>query len=209
MLHTEVLTEESRKLFSKLSIFKQDFYLAGGTALALQLGHRVSVDLDLFSPNPIKKTLLARVEEIYKEALVEVFANDSRELTILTQGVKHTFLHYPFPVIFPFEKDDTINLLSVKEILATKAYSVGRRGVFKDYVDLYVGISSGVSSLQEIITLAQEKYGSTIFNDRLFLEQTVYLDDIVEDAIIMLNRPVPTKQDLMNFFSVEIKKITL
>lgn len=208
MLHTDVLTDESKKLFPKLSIFKKDFYLAGGTALALQISHRISVDLDLFSPQPIKKTLLPRVEEAYKEEAMEVFVNDNHELTMLIQGVKHTFLHYPFPVILPFTEDKIINLLSSKEILATKAYTIGRRGVFKDYIDLFSGLASGISSLQEIIDLAKEKYKDA-FNDRLFLEQLVYLDDITEDAIIMFDRPVPNKQDLIDFFSKEIKKIRL
>lgn len=208
MLHTDVLTDESRKLFPKLSVFKGDFYLAGGTALALQIGHRVSVDLDLFSQHPIKKTLLARVEEIYKETQMEILINNSRELTLLIQEVKHTFLHYPFPTILPFTEDKTINLLSSKEILATKAYTIGRRGVFKDYIDLFSGLVSGASSLQEIVNLAREKYRDA-FNDRLFLEQLVYLDDITEDAIIMLGRPAPTKQDIIDFFSKEIEKIQL
>ena len=208
MLHTEALTEEAKKLFPKLSGFKEGFYLAGGTALALQIGHRVSVDFDLFSPDPIKKTLLAQVETAYEGMSLEPLVNNSRELTLLIQGVKHTFLHYPFPVVLPFEKNDTIPFLSAKEILATKAYTIGRRGAFKDYIDLYAGISNKISSLQEIIDLAREKYAD-VFNDRLFLEQTVYLTDITEDAITMLGRPAPTKQDLADFFSGEIAKITL
>ena len=208
MLHLEALTEEAKKLFPRLSAFRENFYLAGGTALALQTGHRVSVDFDLFSPDPIKKTLLAHVESAYEGMSMEVLVNNSRELTLLIQGVKHTFLHYPFPVILPFEKNDVLPFLSAREILATKAYTIGRRGAFKDYVDLYVGIRSGIRSLQEVITLAQEKYNDA-FNDRLFLEQTVYLDDVTEDAVIMLGRPVPTKQNLTDFFSGEIRKISL
>lgn len=208
MLHTEALTEEANKLFPKLSAFRENFYLAGGTALALQMGHRISVDFDIFSSNQIKKTLLAQVEAIYEGMPMEILVNNSRELTLLIQGVKHTFLHYPFPVILPFTENNSLPFLSAKEILATKAYTIGRRGAFKDYVDLSVGISSKISSLQEIINLAREKYDES-FNDRLFLEQTVYLDDVTEDAVIMLNRPVPTKQDLVNFFSEEIEHIIL
>jgi len=206
MLHTETLTEEAKKLFPKLSVFKEEFYLAGGTALALQMGHRVSIDFDLFSPEPIKKTLLAQVETAYEGIPMELLVNNSRELTLLIQGVKHTFLHYPFPIMLPFAEDNPLPFLSAKEILATKAYTIGRRGAFKDYIDLFVGISSNISSLQEIITLAREKYGDA-FNDRLFLEQTVYLDDVTEDAVIMLNLSVPTKQDMVHFFSEEITHI--
>lgn len=208
MFHPESLTKEAKMLFPKLAGFKEVFYLAGGTALALQIGHRVSVDFDLFSPHLIKKTLLAKVETVYEGLPMEVLVNNSRELTLLIQGVKLTFLQYPFPVIRPFEENDTISLLSSNEILATKAYTIGRRGSFKDYVDLYVGINRGISSLREVIDLARKKYGEA-FNDRLFLEQTVYLDDVAEDSIIMLDRSVPTKQNLIDFFSREIVKMTI
>ena len=198
MFHTEVLTPESKTVFPKLAAFKGDFYLAGGTALALQMGHRVSVDFDLFSPNPIKKTLLKKVEELY-DAPLELLVNNSRELTLLAGRVKHTFLPYPFPLVLPLEKADPLDLLSAREILATKAYTIGRRGSFKDYVDLYVGLSERVASLPETIALAREKYGEA-FNDRLFLEQLLYLDDVAEEAVVMLLRPIPQKDEIAGSF---------
>src|SRR5487761_2412075 len=100
-LHLEALTDSGKTLFPKLAAFKDDFYLAGGTALALQLGHRVSVDFDLFSSEPIKKTMLARVEdELAKESVTPMVATN-RELTVMVKGVKCTFLHYPFAVLLP------------------------------------------------------------------------------------------------------------
>lgn len=207
MFTSEVLTEEAQKLFPLLSHFKDSFYLAGGTALALQLGHRVSIDFDLFSSDPIKKTLLKKVEETYRET-PELIVNSSNELTVIARGVKHTFLHYPFPPLLPLVSSETIELLSSKELLATKAYTIGRRGTLKDYVDLYVGMSEGVGMLTELIELAGEKYGNA-FNDRLFLEQLLYLDDVEEVPLTMLNRALPTKESLRNFFSQEIAKIKL
>ena len=65
-LHTEVLTEECKKQFKKLKNFRENFYLAGGTSMALQIGHRISIDLDFFCANKIKRTLLEKVEEIFK-----------------------------------------------------------------------------------------------------------------------------------------------
>ena len=207
MFHTEVLTPESKTVFPKLAAFKGDFYLAGGTALALQMGHRVSVDFDLFSPNPIKKTLLKKVEELY-DAPLELLVNNSRELTLLAGRVKHTFLHYPFPLVLPLEKADPLDLLSAREILATKAYTIGRRGSFKDYIDLYVGLSERVASLPDIMALAREKYGEA-FNDRLFLEQLLYLDDVAEEAVVMLLRPIPRKDEIAGFFMKETAALRL
>jgi predicted nucleotidyltransferase component of viral defense system len=207
MPHFETLTPESRALFPKLNEFKSDFYLAGGTALALQIGHRISVDFDLFSPEPIKKTLLEKVEA-YADSPVETLVNNSRELTVLVHRVKHTFLHYPFPTLLPFEMGDPLELLSAKEILVSKAYTIGRRGALKDYIDLFVGIGEGTISLPEVVRLAREKY-KEVFNDRLFLEQLLYLDDVAPDAVSMLGRNTPTKKELIAFFSEAIRAIPL
>jgi hypothetical protein len=203
-MHTEVLTRSARNLFSSLSAFKDSFYLAGGTGLALQFGHRVSVDFDLFSDESIKKTLLKTVEEKYKDSSLAILISTKNELSILIEGVKFTFLHYPFPVLLPLERSGPIPILSAEEILVAKAYTIGRRGEFKDYVDLYVGIKRGYSSISEIITLAQRKYGEA-FNDRLFLEQLVYLDDVNEVEITMASDIVPTKAELIEYFSSLIR----
>ena len=208
MLHFETLTDKSTVLFPKLASFKNDFYLAGGTALALQIGHRVSVDFDLFSPHPIKKMLLSKVEADLGDTTPEVLVNRPTELTLIVNGVKCTFLEYPFPTLLPLTESESINLLSPKEILATKAYTIGRRGSFKDYADLYVGIRSGVSSLKEICTLALEKYRE-VFNDRLFLEQLLYLDDVEELDLELKTEPPLTKAVLVEFFSQEIKKLEI
>jgi hypothetical protein len=208
MLHLEALTSESKELLPLLSVFKKDFYLAGGTALALQIGHRISIDFDLFSSNSIKRTLLGKVEAVYAPRPLEVVTNNSRELTFLVHGVKYTFLHYPFPPILPLTQNEPVDLLSPKEILATKAYTIGRRGSLKDYIDLYTGISERVSTLAGVIELARQKYGDT-FSDRLFLEQLLYLDDVSEVAINMIHREIPTKDKLVNFFQKQIEDITL
>jgi predicted nucleotidyltransferase component of viral defense system len=199
-MHQEVLKNQALRLLSSLSAFKDDFYLAGGTGLALQIGHRISVDFDLFSDAPIKKTLLARVEALYSNETREITISNRNELTIFIAGVKFSFLHYPFAPILPLDTSTPIPLLSVKEILAAKAYTIGRRGEFKDYVDLYIGLSRGHIALTELIKLAQQKYGDA-FNDRLFLEQLVYLDDLEPVEIILTAGKAPTKGELLDYFS--------
>lgn len=64
-MHTEALTEEGLKLFPALAAF-DDFYLAGGTALALQIGHRLSIDFDLFHVSQIDRALLAKVKKVFR-----------------------------------------------------------------------------------------------------------------------------------------------
>lgn len=207
-LHLESLTDSGKALFPKLVAFKDDFYLAGGTALALSLGHRISVDFDLFSPDPIKKTLLTKVEnELAGRPLTPMVATSS-ELTVMIGSVKCTFLHYPFQVLYPFYTDTPIRILSAKELLATKAYTIGRRGSLKDYVDLWAGIEAGVATLSEIIEIADKKYEDA-FNDRLFLEQLLYLNDAADEDLFMHGCAQPSKEELKVFFSELIKQLSV
>lgn len=204
-MHTEILTPAAAELFPRLSAFKAGFYLAGGTGLALQIGHRVSVDFDLFSGEAVKKTLVGNIEELFAKQAREIMVSSRSELTMMIGGVKFTFLHYPFPVILPLNTSGPIPILAVKEILATKAYTVGRRGEFKDYVDLYVGLSDGHASLGEVIAIARQKYGDA-FNDRLFLEQLVYFDDLEAVEIKMTSGHPPSKRELAEYFSELIRR---
>jgi hypothetical protein len=95
-MHREVLTKRAAELFSALSRFP-GFYLAGGTALALQIGHRVSVDFDLFSDKDIERSLLPSVQRVFSGAAsIAPLINNSDELTVLVDDVKITFLKYHF-----------------------------------------------------------------------------------------------------------------
>jgi predicted nucleotidyltransferase component of viral defense system len=203
----DVLTPQARELFPKLARFRADFYLAGGTALALQINHRVSIDFDLFSDEPIARQLLRLAEGVFAGSDREVMVNNTDELSMNIDGVKFTFLHYPFAPCLPLRDDDPIPALSVKEILATKAYTIGRRGEFKDYVDLYAGLKGGYATLREIIDLARKKYADA-FNDRLFLEQLVYLEDVPEAPIIFLEKPV-CRPEIEQYFSELISQFRL
>src|SRR5580658_5438911 len=186
-MHTAALTSEGLKLFPTLSAF-DDFYLAGGTALALQIGHRLSVDFDLFCHDPIDRTLLSTVKKVFAGFPVDPVINNPDELTAFVGTVKTTFLSYPFPVIEPLFAGG-VRMLSVKEIGATKAYTIGRRGTYKDYVDLYFIIAENHASLEEIIGIADRKFGNE-FNSRLFTEQLLFMDDVQDYTIDFLKVPV-------------------
>jgi Nucleotidyl transferase AbiEii toxin, Type IV TA system len=158
-MHREALTKEGRQLLPALRA-SDDFYLAGGTALALQIGHRISVDFDLFSPLAIRRSLFAKAKETFAPEALTPLVNDRGQLTILVRDVKVTFLTYPFPLIERLVRMNGLSMLSVKEIAATKAYTIGRRGTYKDYVDLYFIVAEGCATLEEIIAMAEQKFGA-------------------------------------------------
>jgi len=203
-MHHEALTEEGARLFPRLSAF-DSFYLAGGTALALEIGHRISVDFDLFSSDPIPRSLFTKAKTVFAGCTVEPIINNPDELTILVDAVKVTFLCYPFPRIEPLVLLGGLSLLSIREIAATKAYSIGRRGTYKDYIDLYVILKNGYTSLDAIIRMAEQKFG-TNFNSRLFAEQLLFMDDIEDYKIEFLGAPV-SQAEVLGFFADELQNL--
>jgi hypothetical protein len=202
-MHREVLTDRGAELFGFLGRF-DDFYLAGGTGLALQLGHRVSVDFDLFIEDAIKRSLLPKVQDVFGPSRsISPLVNNPEELTVLVDGVKVTFLSYPFPTFEALVRLDGVFVLSIREIAATKAYTIGRRGSFKDYVDLYFVLAGGHASLKEVIDLADRKFGDA-FNSRLFLEQIVSVDDLEDTEIKFLTQPLD-REEVRTFFEEQVK----
>lgn len=200
-----MLKSEQRKIFEKLKNFP-DFYLIGGTALALQLGHRISVDFDLASSKKIPNSFYQKVKKIFKEFKITLEIKSPEQLTFLINKSSLTFLYFPFPPIKKLKKFKGVKILSKEEIGADKAYVLGRRAKFRDYVDFYFLIKSGVT-LNKIIKLAEKKYKDE-FNSRLFLEQLIYLEDVEEEKIYFLKEKV-SKKELQNLFEKEIKKIKL
>ena len=206
-MHQEALTNKGQEIFSRLEGF-EGYYLAGGTALALQIGHRISVDFDLFYSENIPKDLLRKIKTIFKQSPVAVSVNNPDELSVFIDGTKISFIKYPFPVLLPFVNMNGINLLSIKELAATKSYTIGRRGSFKDYVDLFFILQEGHSSLEEILELAEKKYGQE-FNGRLFLEQLTYTQDVEDAEIILLKNKSINRNLVFNFLYQEVGKIKI
>ncbi len=110
-------------------------------------------------------------------------------------------------LLFPLIIAPGCRLLSVREIAATKAYTIGQRGALKDYVDLYYALHLRTTTLAQILTDTQQKYGNA-FTDRLFLEQLIYLNDVAEDPIHFLQEPV-SRNTIIAYFKDEIKKLKI
>ena len=203
-MRLEVLKLGQKKIFEKLKYFPE-FYLVGGTALALQIGHRASLDFDLFTKKEIPAGLLNKVRKIFKEFKIKTIINHSEQLSVKINKTKVDFVKYNFPLVLDLIKFRGIKILPVAEIAATKAHALNYRGTSKDYIDLYFILKDKHTTLEEIKKIAEKKCGEE-FNFRLFLEQLIYLKDIKEEKIQFLRKEV-TKNELQKFFEEEIKKI--
>jgi len=136
MLHKEILTEEQIRSLPLLKSFSKDFGLVGGTAVALHIGHRRSIDFDLFTDKEFKNSSIRKM--IQKNFKIDnVIVDKLDEFSIIIKGVKFTFFHYPYKLSFSKKFNDIIKLPDLLTLAAMKAYTLGRRAKWKDYVDLY------------------------------------------------------------------------
>jgi len=188
-IHQEVLTKKAGELFP---LFKklENFYLVGGTALALQIGHRISVDFDFFSDKELPTSLLLKIKRIFSDSKIEVIYKESRQqITLTLDGVKMTFFYYPYPFIDNFVKYQGVPISTIREIAAMKAFSIGKRLSYKDYIDWYFLLSGKYVNLQQVIKLADKKFNGD-FNARLFLGQLVSMADVPAQKIDFIHSEV-------------------
>ncbi|HNQ31211.1 MAG TPA: nucleotidyl transferase AbiEii/AbiGii toxin family protein [Candidatus Woesebacteria bacterium] len=172
-----VLTAERKHNLAKLTPFFVQFTLCGGTGLALQWGHRISNDFDLFTSFPLPRFFSQKVGKVLDIASIAVDTSD--ELTLFTKdNVKVTFLIYPFASIEHDVIMDTIRLGSVADLVANKCYTLGRRVEIRDYIDVYESLKH--QSLSISIKQAKKKYGN-LFDEKLFLGQLGYFDGLQYD----------------------------
>ena len=190
-MHAESLTKEAASLLPFFRRFK-GYYLVGGTALALHIGHRVSVDFDFFSPQELPRNLLQRVKHVFAGHSVVVTYAAYEQVSLVINGVKTTFFYYTYPVQEEFVLYKDIPLASVSEIAAMKAFAIGKRIAYKDYVDWYFLLKEGHVNIQQVTALARKKYGND-FNDRLFLGQLASLGDVPTQTINFLKGEVRRK----------------
>lgn len=98
-MHKEILSEEQIQLFPLLKAARRgSFYLVGGTAIALHIGHRKSIDFDLFLPSPFSSTRIHSIMGRGKKTFSQLLVSRQDETTGIIDGVKITFFYFPFPV---------------------------------------------------------------------------------------------------------------
>lgn len=172
----EILTNGQIGLLNLIQKFTDDFYMVGGTAIALQIGHRRSIDFDLFSYKSLDTMEIIRTIRKGNHTIEATLEETSTELTMVIDGVKITFLEYPFKIEPVVNFDDIITMPDLLTLSAMKAYSLGRRSKWKDYIDLYFFLRDHFS-IRDISRKAKEIFGGE-FNERLFREQLCYFEDI-------------------------------
>ena len=175
MFHKEILSDKQIELLPLVGEFKREYYLVGGTAIALYLGHRRSIDFDLFKFASLnRKKNLEKVQSSGFPSIVTWNVTD--QMNLVVNEVKVTFFQYPFQIKADNVFDNIIRLPELLDLTAMKAYALGRRSKWKDYVDLYFLLKENFS-FEEISQRAVEIYGD-LFSDKLFRTQLSYFEDV-------------------------------
>ena len=175
-IYLEILDKERLVIFNKLKAFENEGYLAGGTALAFQLNHRISEDFGIFINREIDNRLRLKVKEIFGD--VAFYINTADQISFITKnGIKVTFLWYYFKSLNPLLPSPSLSLASVDDIALDKAITIGRRAVWRDYVDVFYLLKNKHVDLESIVKMAGEKFGGEFVSTQ-FLEQLRYFDDV-------------------------------
>jgi hypothetical protein len=192
------LAHEQMVLAERLLPEMKGFYLAGGTALALHIGHRRSLDFDLASCKQIRSFDLERKLINLELSIQTVFTATSDEFSVLINGTRITFFSFPFSVQHKITwQRGHITLPGIIELGAMKAYALSRRSKWKDYVDLYFLLRFKLS-MEELIEKPKEIFSSH-FNSRLFREQLCYFDDMDYSEAIEYMDYAPDDREIKEF----------
>lgn len=194
-------TVRAIKLVSDIPIIKKS-YLAGGTALAVHLGHRISVDLDFFTQEELEEKLLSadlhRLSEFKEDGL------SWRTVWGKIGETKFSLFYYKYPLLAQTHPFMGIHLLDVKDIAAMKVAALGDRGTKRDFIDLY--FLSKKYSLDEILEFYNQKYGDLEDKTYHLIRSLDYFEDAEVDNLPKMLIPI-SWEEVKEFFHKESMRL--
>ena len=174
-MHPESIDKKTKRVLEKIAqtSIAKDFYLAGGTALAIQIGHRISIDLDWFSFKKFSNSKLK--ESLADTGKFRLIGESEGTVHGILDGVKVSAFHYGYKTIFPKFDYLGIGLADIRDIGAMKIDAVSSRGSRKDFIDLFFLLKK--YSMSELIAFFEKKYLTVEFNKLHILKSLTFFDD--------------------------------
>lgn len=205
-MYYDILDKKRLDVLPLLKELKEDFYLAGGTALALQIGHRDSVDFDFFSQENIDtEKLFSRLKEIFSNQEIIKIQEEKNTLTVLVdKDIKISFFSYDYKLFKEKHDEENIFLASIEDIACMKLSAILSRATNKDYIDLYYILKN--YSLKELLFLAKKKFPDIDTN--LILKSLVYFEDVLVEPIIFKHNKEIEFEEVKEFLIKEVKALS-
>jgi hypothetical protein len=178
------------------------FYLAGGSSLAVRLGHRQSLDHDFFRAEPFAPAALeARLCEVLGP--VTPLQLEKGTLTIQAGQVKASFFEYPYPLVAPIDDGGGLfPMASLLDVALMKLTAIADRGARKDFIDLYAILQSGLR-LTEVLESLPLKFPGANYQRYHFLKALTYFEDARDERLRLLP-PCPSWEEVQAFFRREV-----
>lgn len=173
MLHYKSVSAELLELLEFIMNQREfnEFNLVGGTSLALQMGHRISIDIDLFGASEIDEDLF--LEVLKKYGTVQVIKKSKNILICSVNGIKVDFVNYQYRLLESPLLEENIRLVKKKDIAAMKVNAVAGRGSIKDFIDIYFLLNE--FSINEMIGFYLQKYPDG--SEFMVRKSLTYFDD--------------------------------
>lgn len=173
MLHYTTIQPRTLQLLKQLQQLDilQDFILVGGTSLALQIGHRISIDLDLFTTSTIDISTIPNY--INQFGNLRIVNQTPYILNLYIDDIKVDFVAYRYPFLTPFIIQDGLKLATITDIAAMKLAAIVGRGSRKDFIDLFFILEH--FSLSELLDFYKQKYPDS--SDFLVFKSLTYFED--------------------------------
>jgi len=205
-LFSKTISPDTFKLIEKIKNYPwlSPYYLAGGTALALHLGHRTSIDLDFFTEAKVEEMTIVdhlrtagnlRLDQMAKGTIVGNLDN-----------VRISFFRYPYGLLDSLVEWNGLNIASIHDIALMKMVAIFQRGSIKDFIDLFF-VARGFKSIDALIPELSIKYVGVQFNTNHILRSLCYFEDAEKE-------PMPNMiaacdwQEVKEYFVNEVKRLS-
>jgi hypothetical protein len=200
-----ILDKKRLVILPLLKKFKADFYLAGGTGLALQIGHRDSIDFDFFSlKNLDTGKLYAQIKKIFVGHKILKVQEEKNTLTVfIDDSIKISFFSYPYKLIGKLVDEENFRIASVEDIAVMKLAAIVSRATNKDYIDLYFILQK--TALKELLKKMEKKLPD--LDSNLVLKSLVYFTDVIKEPIKFKNGRNIDFSTIKKFIETEVRKI--
>lgn len=183
-------------------------YLAGGTSLALRLGHRISIDFDFFSPTKFDPIMLANSLKKVGQFDIDTAAG----ITLVGQfnNVKFSYFQYDYPLLNPTDNYQGVSLASVEDVVAMKLVAISDRNTKKDFIDLYTICHQGMT-LETMFGLYDKKYQVLEENKYTLMKSMTYFEEADMDNMpeMLINISWNEVKDFFVSESLRLGKIYL
>ena len=201
MLYYETITPKSLGLLKKIQNIEgfEKLRLVGGTSLGLQLGHRKSIDLDLFGDLEIDN--ISIVDKLNKIGDVKIMQQSPCISIFIINNIKVDIVKYKYQWLSNSINENGIEIADIKDIAAMKLSAITGRGTKKDFIDLYFLLKQ--YTLEELIAFFQEKYhDGTVM---LVLRSLTYFEDADDEAMPIMCKHIKW-EEIKEYIRKELNK---